>query len=140
MNERLVCIADEIAVACIADSCRFQEPVYNLDTNHVYKHRRKEGAYVLTSKQRAKLKGMANGLDTIGQVGKGGIVDTLVKQTDDALAARELIKMRVLDNAPVSAREAAEELAHRVGAQVVQVIGSRFVLFRPDPENTRIEL
>ena len=48
--------------------------------------------------------------------------------------------MRVLDNAPVSAREAAEELARRVGAQVVQVIGSRFVLFRPDPENTRIEL
>ncbi len=95
---------------------------------------------MLTSKQRAKLKGMANGLDTIGQVGKGGIVDTLVKQTDDALAARELIKMRVLDNAPVSAREAAEELARRVGAQVVQVIGSRFVLFRPDPENTRIEL
>ena len=85
----------------------------------------------LTSKQRAQLRGLANGIDTILIVGKDGIGDNLVKQADDALEARELIKGRVLENSMLTAREAAEELAARTRSQVVQVIGTKFVLYRP---------
>ena len=85
----------------------------------------------LTSKQRAQLRGLANGIDTILHVGKEGMGDNLVKQADDALEARELIKGRVLENSLLSAREAAKELASRTRSQVVQVIGTKFVLYRP---------
>ena len=85
----------------------------------------------LTSKQRSQLRGLANGIDTILHVGKDGMGDNLVKQADDALEARELIKGRVLENSLLSAREAAEELAQRTRSQVVQVIGTKFVLYRP---------
>ena len=85
----------------------------------------------LTSKQRAQLRGLANGIDTILIVGKNGIGDDLVKQADDALEARELIKGKVLENALLSAREAAQALAPRTRSEVVQVIGTRFVLYRP---------
>ena len=89
---------------------------------------------MLTSKQRARLRAMANSLDTIFQVGKGGIEASLVKGVSDALEARELIKLRVLDNAAYSAREAA------TNADVVSVIGSRFVLYRPSENNKMIIL
>ena len=95
---------------------------------------------MLTSKQRAVLRGMANSMDTIFQVGKGGISDTLVAQTDDALRARELIKLRVLENSLYSAREAAQELAQATGADIVQVIGTRFVLYRRNPKKPVIDL
>ena len=95
---------------------------------------------MLTSKQRAVLRGMANSMDTIFQVGKGGISDTLVAQTDDALRARELIKLRVLVNSGYTAREAAEQLAEQTGSEVVQVIGSRFVLYRRNPKKPVIDL
>ena len=85
----------------------------------------------LTSKQRAQLRGLANGIDTILIVGKNGIGDDLVKQADDALEARELIKGRVLENSLLTSREAAEELARRTRSEVVQVIGTKFVLYRP---------
>ena len=85
----------------------------------------------LTSKQRAQLRGLANGIDTILHVGKDGVGDNLARQADDALEARELIKGRVLENSLLSAREAAEELASRTRSQVVQVIGTKFVLYRP---------
>lgn len=95
---------------------------------------------MLTSKQRARLRAMANSLDTIFQVGKGGIENSLVKGVSDALEARELIKLRVLDNAAYSAREAADALAQATGADVVSVIGSRFVLYRPSENNKTIIL
>lgn len=95
---------------------------------------------MLTSKQRAVLRGMANSMETIFQVGKGGISDTLIAQTDDAIRARELIKLRVLENSGYTAREAAEQLAEQTGAQVVQVIGSRFVLYRRNPKKPVIDL
>lgn len=85
----------------------------------------------LTSKQRAQLRGMANGLDVIVTVGKDGIGENLVKQADDALEARELIKCRVLENSLYSAREACAELAKLTRSEEVQVIGSKFVLYRP---------
>ena len=84
----------------------------------------------LTSKQRAQLRGMAATMDTILHVGKDGISENLIKQADDALEARELIKGRVLENSMYTAREAAEELSVATRSEVVQVIGSRFVLFR----------
>ena len=85
----------------------------------------------LTSKQRAQLRGLANSIDTILIVGKDGIGDNLVRQANDALEARELIKGKVLDNSLMSAREAAEELAPLTRSEVVQVIGTKFVLYRP---------
>ena len=97
----------------------------------------------LTSKQRAQLRGMAANLDTIVHVGKDGIGDNLVKQVNDALEARELIKGRVLDNnIDYDARTAAEELAKATRSEVVQVIGSKFVLFRyqHNKDKRKIEL
>lgn len=85
----------------------------------------------LTSKQRAQLRGLANTLDTILIIGKDGIGDNLLKQANDALEARELIKGRVLETAMLSAREAAEALAPLTRSEVVQVIGTKFVLYRP---------
>ena len=84
----------------------------------------------LTSKQRAQLRGLANGIDTIVHIGKDGIGENLTKQADDALEARELIKCKVLENSLLTSREAAEELARAVRAEVVQVIGTKFVLYR----------
>lgn len=95
---------------------------------------------MITSRQRAALRGMANTIETIGQVGKGGITATVQAQADEALEARELIKMRVLETAPCSAREAAQQLAAATGAEIVQVIGSRFVLYRRNEKHPRIEL
>ncbi len=98
----------------------------------------------LTSKQRAQLRGMANTIDTIVQIGKDGISENLITQVNDALEARELIKGRVLDNnIEYDARLAAEELAKATRSQVVQVIGSKFVLYREThskPKEKRIEL
>ena len=85
----------------------------------------------LTSKQRAQLRSLATNLDTIVHVGKDGIGDNLVKQVNDALEARELIKGRVLENSMLSPREAAERLAPLTRSEVVQVIGTKFVLYRP---------
>ena len=84
----------------------------------------------LTSKQRAQLRGLANRIDTILQVGKDGLKENLVKQADGALEARELIKGRVLENAMLTPRETAEALASATRSEVVQVIGTKFVLYR----------
>ena len=98
----------------------------------------------LTSKQRAQLRGLANGIDTILQIGKDGIGENLVKQADGALEARELIKGKVLDNnINYDARTAAEELAKATRSEVVQVIGTKFVLYREThskPKEKRIQL
>ena len=84
----------------------------------------------LTSKQRAQLRSMANSLDTIVHIGKDGIGENLVKQANEALEARELIKGRVLENnMEYDARLAAEELAKATRSEV-QVIGTKFVLYR----------
>ncbi|MDD6479393.1 MAG: ribosome assembly RNA-binding protein YhbY [Oscillospiraceae bacterium] len=95
---------------------------------------------MLNSRQRAQLRAMANGYDTIFQVGKGGISEQLIKQVDEALEARELIKLRVLETSPSSSREAADEIAQEVGADVVQVIGSRFILYRESKDKKTIVL
>lgn len=95
---------------------------------------------MLTSKQRAQLRGLAAVEDTIIIVGKGGITENVIKQTADALKARELIKGRVLENSLLTAREACDALAEATGADSVQVIGSKFVLFKRNHANPKIEL
>ncbi len=94
----------------------------------------------MTSKQRAYLRGLANDYEPIVHVGKGGLSDALIKQADDALEARELIKGRVLETAPQTAREVADEVAVAVGAETVQVIGRTFVLYRRRAEEPTIVL
>ena len=97
----------------------------------------------LTSKQRAQLRALANSIDTILQIGKDGIGENLIKQADDALEARELIKGKVLENSMLTAREAAEDLAKATRSEVVQVIGTKFVLYREShskPKEKRIQL
>ena len=98
----------------------------------------------LTSKQRAQLRGLANSIDTILHIGKDGIGENLIKQADDALEARELVKGKVLDNKiEYDARTAAAELAQATRSQVVQVIGTKFVLYREShskPKEKRIQL
>lgn len=95
---------------------------------------------MLTSKQRAYLRSLAVDLDTILILGKSGNSPEVIKQADDALTARELIKGRVLEASPLSSREAADTISEAVGADVVQVIGSRFVLYRKNEKNPKIVL
>ena len=94
----------------------------------------------MTTKQRAGLRAMANTIDPILHIGKDGINDNLSKQAWDALEARELIKATVLQNAPLTAREACDELCERVHAEPVQVIGNRFVIYRKARKNSKIDL
>jgi|LSQX01.1.fsa_nt_gb RNA-binding protein len=93
---------------------------------------------MLTSKQRSYLRGLANTIEPIFQVGKGGIGDNLIKQFNDALEARELIKATVLKNSEAGSREIADEIADKVGADVVQVIGNRFVLYKESEKHNEI--
>lgn len=83
----------------------------------------------LTSKQRAALRSAANTIDPVFQIGKGEIDETLIQGVKDCLDARELIKLKVLENSMYNAREAAAKLAEATGADCVQVIGSKFVLY-----------
>lgn len=94
----------------------------------------------LTSKQRSQLRGIAAGEDTIIQVGKGGINDNLIASVSDALAARELVKGRVLENSMLTAREACDALAEACKAESVQVIGTKFVLYKRNEKAPKIEL
>ena len=95
---------------------------------------------MITSKQRASLRKLGHDLDTIYQIGKGGFGEELLKGIADALEARELIKLRVLENSEYTPREAAEELAAEVGAEVVTVIGTKFVLYRESEKHKKISL
>ena len=96
----------------------------------------------MTSKQRSYLKSLAVNLDTIFQVGKGGITDELCAQLLNALNARELIKIKTLENSPLSAKETSIKIAEEIGAEVVQVIGTKIVLFRvsDNEKNRKIDL
>lgn len=95
---------------------------------------------MLTSKQRAFLRSKANDIDTIFQVGKDGIGEAFCRQVDSALEKRELIKFRTLENSLISAREAADEISAATNSEVVQVIGSKIVLYRRAKKNPKIEL
>lgn len=95
---------------------------------------------MLTSKQRAQLRSIASNEPTIMQVGKSGVTETMVKTVSDALEARELIKMRVLENSGEAVRDVAEQLAEATAAEVVAVIGKCLILYRESETKKKIEL
>ena len=95
---------------------------------------------MLTSKHRAYLRGLAKGESAIMQIGKGGITDNLVKTVSDALEARELIKMSVLENCMETPKETANALAAATNADVVGVVGRKIILYRESVNNKKIEL
>ena len=95
---------------------------------------------MLTSKQRAQLRGLAATADTILMVGKGGITENVIAQTTDALKARELVKGKVRESSLLSAREACEALSEACRAEQVQVIGNKFVLYKRNESDPKIEL
>ena len=95
---------------------------------------------MLSSKQRAQLRGMASNMDTIVIIGKGGITENVISQVSDALKARELVKGKVLESALISAKEACVALSEACDAEQVQVIGNKFVLYRRNENDPKIEL
>ena len=95
---------------------------------------------MLKGKQRSYLKGLANKIDAIFQLGKNGITENFLEQIDDALEARELIKVNVLNNNFLDITEAANEVATKSNAEFVQSIGNKFVIYRESEENKKIEL
>ena len=94
----------------------------------------------MDSKTRAKLRSLANPIEAILQVGKNGLGDALQKQVDDALTAREMIKLTALETCPETPREMAAALAAATGAEVVQVVGRKVTLYRKNPEKTILDL
>ena len=95
---------------------------------------------MITGKQRSYLKRLANGIDPIFQLGKNGITENFLNQIEDALEAREIIKVKVLNNSFLDVKEAANEVADKTNAEFVQSIGNKFVIYRESEESKKIEL
>ena len=95
---------------------------------------------MISSKQRSFLRGLANPLEPIFQVGRGGLGENMIQAVSDALDARELIKIRVLKNSAEDARTVASELAEATNADVIQVIGQNIILYRRNAEEPKITL
>ena len=92
---------------------------------------------MLTGKQRAMLRREANGIPALYQIGKDGVTENIIKQFDDALEANELIKVHILENSLLDIRPTADEVAKKLGADTVQCIGSKFVLYRKSNDNQK---
>lgn len=95
---------------------------------------------MITSKQRAYLRSLANTLEPIFQIGKGGINENLIQQLDDVLEKRELIKVHILESALLDTKPVCQEIAQQLGAEPVQSIGNKFVLYRESQDHKTIEL
>ncbi len=94
----------------------------------------------MTSKQRAYLRGLANTIDPIFQIGKNGLTDVLIQQLDDALEARELIKITVLETAPENVKDLGNKISERTNSIFVQAVGNKITLFRQKKKNSKINL
>lgn len=94
----------------------------------------------MTSKQRAYLRSLSNHIDAIFQVGKAGISDNLIKQINDALKARELIKIKVLENVEAPIKDIAEEISLQTDSIIVQIMGNKITLYKRNKEKTKIIL
>lgn len=94
----------------------------------------------MTSKQRAYLRGQANTMEPIFQIGKSGLSENLIKQLYDAIEARELIKITVLETAPDDVKNLAVEIAEKTNSELIQTIGNKITLFRQKEKNSRYEL
>lgn len=95
---------------------------------------------MITGKQRSYLKSLANGIDPIVHIGKGGITQNILTQIEEALEARELIKVKLLDTSLLDAKETANEICQEIHAEFVQSIGNRFVIYRQSRKNRQIQL
>ena len=95
---------------------------------------------MINSKQRAYLRSLSQNLDTIFQIGKGGVTYEICKQIANALEARELIKARVLDNSGYTAKEAATIISEEIDCDVVSCVGTKFVLYKESTKKKRIEI
>lgn len=95
---------------------------------------------MITSKQRSYLRSLANNMESIFQIGKIGIEENFLKQVDDALEARELIKIKILNNSGYDAREASDIICDKLNCEGVQSIGSKIVLYRKSEKKPKIEL
>ena len=95
---------------------------------------------MITTKQRAYLRGLANKEDAIIQIGKNGIGDNLLKTVSDALEARELVKLTIMETVEESPKELMALLTEALGCEAVQVIGRKLVLYRESKENKKYEL
>jgi RNA-binding protein len=95
---------------------------------------------MLTGKQRSFLRALANEVDPIFQIGKGGLNDNMITQFNDALEARELVKVSVLKNSLEDTKELCNEAARLTGAEIVQIIGKKFVLYKESTKNKVIDL
>lgn len=95
---------------------------------------------MITSKQRAYLRGLANDLPAIMQIGKGGLSENLIKTVSDALEAKELIKLHVLENSGENPKDLIREMADALGAEAVAVVGKKIVLYRESEKRPVIEL
>ena len=95
---------------------------------------------MITSKQRAFLRSKANDLDAIFQVGKGGVNENLIAQLNDVLEVRELIKIKVLESSMLTAKEASEIICEATGAEPVQCIGTKLVIYKPSTKEPKIIL
>ncbi|WP_315116912.1 ribosome assembly RNA-binding protein YhbY [uncultured Clostridium sp.] len=95
---------------------------------------------MITGKQRGYLRSLANTLDPIFQVGKGGIEENFIKQVDSALEAREIIKISVLNNSGLTAREASDMICEELNCEGVQAIGNKLVVYRRSSKKPKIQL
>lgn len=95
---------------------------------------------LLNGKQRSYLKSIANGIEPIFQVGKNGITENFIKQMDEALEAREIVKVNVLNNSLLEPKKVANDIASKIDAEFVQSIGNKFVLYRESKDNKTIQL
>jgi len=95
---------------------------------------------MITSKQRSYLRTLANPLQPLFQVGKSGIEENFLKQIEEALESREIIKIKILNNSGITAREASDIICEAIGAEAVQTIGSKCILYKKSRAKARIEL
>lgn len=95
---------------------------------------------MITSKERAYLRSLSNKLDSIFQIGKGGVNENQLRQIDDALEKRELVKIHVLENSFCDTWDVCNEVADRLGAEPVQVIGRKFIIYKESKDNKTIDL
>ena len=96
---------------------------------------------MITTKQRAYLRSLANGIPAILQVGKEGVTEALIRNVDEALDAREIVKVSVLETSPVSSKEAIELVMNGIkGCEAVQVIGRKFVVYKRNLKEPQIIL
>jgi len=95
---------------------------------------------MLTGKQRSYLKGLANGIDPVVYIGKNELTDTCIREIDNYLAVHELVKVKIQDNVELEPKEIANQVAQAIGAEYVQAIGRKFVLYRESKDNKQIVL